>query len=462
MMVFVSCENRTNDVDNDVSNNAVESPATSSYVPEASTVPTPVPPPIDPNIPDYITIQGRQFGTELTHLSLMRWDVENDDIIPLRYMVNLTSLDLNHNPMISDLSPLEGLTNLTTLKLLDNTSTDLTPLAGLTNLTELELSLRYFYDTDITPLVGLTGLTSFRLSLGANQISDISRLAELTTLTRLDLWHNQINDITPLAGLTNLRSLDVTFNEIYDITPLANLTNLNTLLLHYQPSMDLSLLYNIPPQVSSPTVLNPSNNPHPFAEALTDFFDNLTVAAEERFLGMPPYSYHAMLVDVDGQGTLGMVASRWTFERGREYPFAAGDFIGRHPNFSQRLFIMYGDELHEIDGHQWGVTPTGRLVAVMRTGACDMLLTDHILLDVNDGQLVGVKSISIFEQTWGDNYYHINHHINEFFWSDFEQRQDLTHEEFNELMNRYGLYGTTTNLWTLSDDTYKILEMSSN
>jgi len=404
--------------------------------------------------PDYITIRGIQFGTELTELNLMRWHLEDYDIKPLRYMINLTSLDLNHNP-IGDLSPLAGLTNLTELRLLDNTSEDLTPLAELTNLTKLELSLSNFHDTDLTPLIGLTGLASFRLSLGGNQTDDISQLADLTNLTRLDLWHNQISDLTPLAGLTNLRYLDLSFNPVSDITPLANLTNLSTVYLQYSPGIDLALLYNIPPRVSSPVAPITSANPHPFADALASFFVNLTTSGYLGYGGMP-YSYHAVLVDVDGRGTPGVVASRWTFDGDRSYPFSFSNFISIHPNFSQRLFFMYDNQLHEVDG-QWGVTPSGRLVALSFDGACDIAMTTYTLLDVNDGLLVGEKAISITDQTWGDNHYSVNYHINEFFMSDFEQSQSLTRAEFDEMMDRYGLYGTRINLWELPDDTYRIL-----
>jgi len=423
---------------------------------ESTTTPTPSAPPAELDIPDYITIRGRQFSTELTELNLMRWHLEDYEIKPLKYMINLTSLDLNHNP-ISDLSPLAGLKNLTELRLLDNASTDLTPLAGLANLTTLELSLKNFHDTDLAPLIGLTGLTSFRLSLGGNQVDDISRLADLTNLTRLDLWHNQISDLTPLAGLTNLKSLDLSFNPVDDITPLVNLTSLNTLLMHSSPDIDLSLLYNIPPHVLPPEAPNAPANPHPFADALASFFVNLTTAGE---WGMPYNSYHAMLVDADGQGTPGVVASRWTFDGDRHYPFAFSNFISIHPSFEQRLFFIYDNKLHEVDG-QWGVTPSGRLVALSFIGACDILVTEYMLLDVNDGNLVGVKSISITEQTWGDNYYSVNYHINEFLISDFEQRQSLTRAEFDEMMDMYGLYDTSINLWELPDDTYRVLIMPS-
>ena len=438
----------TNNSQDDATNNATESTA----------IPEPTIPPAESDIPAYITIQGMQFSTQLTELNMTRWFLEDYDIKPLRYMTNLTSLDLNHNP-ISDLSPLAGLTNLTELRLLDNTATDLSPLANLTNLTSLDISLRHFYDTDITPLIGLTGLTSFHLSLGGNQIEDISRLAYLPRLTRLDLWHNNISDLTPLAGLTNLRHLDLSGdNQISDITPLANLTNISTLFMHYSPGVDMALLYNTPPHVAPPAVPAANVNPHLFANALTNFFVNLTAPDSSRYT--MPYSYHAVLVDVDGQGTPGMVASRWTFEGDRRHPFAFGNFISIWPHFTQRLFFMYDNQLHEVDG-QWGVTPSGRLVALSFVGACDILMTEYILLSVDDGSLVGVKSVSITEQTWGDNFYSVNYHINEFLASDFEQSQSLTHAEFDEMMARYGLHGTRINSWELPNDTYMVLAMEA-
>ena len=237
-----------------------------------------------------------------------------------------------------------------------------------------------------------------------------------------------------------------------------NLTNLNTLYLRYRSGIDLSLPYNIPPRVLSPVVPNAPANPHPFADALTSFLVNLTTSG----YGGMPYSYHAVLVDVDGQGTPGVVASRWAFDGDRHYPFAFSNFISIHPNFTQRLFFMCDNQLREIDG-QWGVTPSGRLVAISFDGACDILLTVYMLLNVNDGRMVGVKSISILEEfAVGESHYSVNYHINEFLINDWEQRQWITREEFNELMDKYGLYGTRTNSWELLDDTYKILMMPAD
>jgi len=432
---------------------------TPTPAPPASPAPTPAPTPTPPpelDIPDYITIWGTQFSTELTALSLMRWDLRDYDITPLRYMINLTSLDLNHTA-VSDLSPIAGLINLTELRLLDNTITDLTPLAGLTNLTALQISLRDFDNTDITPLKNLTGLTYFHLSLGGNMTEDISRLAYLPNLTRLDLWHNQISDISPLEGLTNLTHLDLAGgdNPVSDISPLANLTKLNTFSIRYRPGVDMALLYNIPPRVAPPVADTAPGNPHPFAQALTGFFTNLTTPGE---WWMQHNSYHAVLVDVDGQGTPGVVASRWAFDGDRNHPFSFSNFIHIHPSFSQKLIFVYDGQLHEVYGH-WGVTPAGRVVALAFDGACDIAMTTYTLLDITDGHVVGTKALIVWDMSWGDNYYSVNYHVNEHLVEDFNHRQSLTRAEFEELMDMYGLHGTSVHLWELPNDTYNILSM---
>ena len=107
---------------------------------------------------------------------------------------------------ITDISVLDGLTNLTDLDLRYNSMTDAT-LSGLTSLTELSLRLNSI--TDVT-LSGLTSLTT--LHLNENSITDTSALSGLTSLTELDLSENSITDISALDGLTSLTGLSL-FNN---------------------------------------------------------------------------------------------------------------------------------------------------------------------------------------------------------------------------------------------------------
>src|ERR687886_385524 len=122
---------------------------------------------------------------------------------------SFTELSLYNNNQISDIKPLQSLTNLTYLSLINNQINDIKPLASLTNLT--------------------------RLGLSSNEINDIKPLQSLTKLTRLDLHFNEINDIKPLQSLTNLTELGLYDNQISDIKPLASLTNLIALYLGGNP-----------------------------------------------------------------------------------------------------------------------------------------------------------------------------------------------------------------------------------
>lgn len=112
--------------------------------------------------------------------------------------------------LISDLSPLTGLTHLTSLRINNNQISDLTPLQSLNNLQELDLSFNRI--TNISPLQPLTQLT--RINLSYNQISDISPLQSLTSLIEVYLNHNKIVDISDLKDLTKLRFLFIQDNPL--------------------------------------------------------------------------------------------------------------------------------------------------------------------------------------------------------------------------------------------------------
>ena len=157
----------------------------------------------------------------------------SDATITMSDMVNLTDLQAR-NASIQDLTGLEHATNLASLNLgaeyveaedrsiNSNLVSDLSPLTGLTQLTQLYLGGNNI--SDISALAGLTNLT--QLGLGGNSIADILPLAELTNLTWLGLWDNRISDLSPLTGLTQLTQLYLGGNNISDLSPLVANTGL--------------------------------------------------------------------------------------------------------------------------------------------------------------------------------------------------------------------------------------------
>jgi hypothetical protein len=165
----------------------------------------------------YITINGNRYSLSLTKLELNEMKLQNEDIVPLQHMTNLTELWLGLN-QISDISPLKNLTSLTILNLYDNQISDLSPLSNLTNLTSLSLYENKI--NNISPLKNLRRLNVLYLSW--NQISDISPLKNLTNLKVLSLNDNKISDLTPLSNLVNLEKLDLQGNQIQDWSPAAH------------------------------------------------------------------------------------------------------------------------------------------------------------------------------------------------------------------------------------------------
>ena len=178
-------------------------------------------------------LTGLEGATNLTRLDLGAEFVEAElrvinsnsvsDLSPVAGLINLTNLTLGGNN-ISDISSLSGLTNLTWLSLGDNDISDISPLSGLTNLGGLSLG-----DNDISDISAVAGLTNLTwLSLDNNNISNISAVAGLTNLTWLSLNDNSITDISPLAGLTRLRWCLLGNNSITDISPLVANTGLGS------------------------------------------------------------------------------------------------------------------------------------------------------------------------------------------------------------------------------------------
>ena len=141
------------------------------------------------------------------------------------HLADLTRLEAR-NANISDLTGLEGATNLRTLDL------------GAEYVEAENRSINSNSVSDFSPLTGLTKLRS--LYFGDSNISDISTVVRLTSLTRLYLWNNNISDISAVSGLTNLRELNVDNNSVSDISAVAGLTNLTSLSFGSNSISDIS------------------------------------------------------------------------------------------------------------------------------------------------------------------------------------------------------------------------------
>ncbi len=150
----------------------------------------------------------------LIHLKTLELaENDADDLAALAGMKELVHLDLAHNP-ISDLSPLQGLSKLEWLDCSNHGS-------GWMGDTRIDYpidQLNRFAQgliTDASPLSGLTGLKVLRL--GGNPIHSLAPLAQLTQLEELDIHCVRARDWSSLSALAALRVLDLSENDIEHI-----------------------------------------------------------------------------------------------------------------------------------------------------------------------------------------------------------------------------------------------------
>lgn len=180
---------------------------------------------------DYCTPSNLELLSGMRDLKWLAANVSQVDLTEVSALTNLTRLSLDVC-YTDDISPLSELKNLQYFYARKSLISDLSPLSGLTQLTSLTIQNFPNDDpnmqiTDLSPLANMTQLTT--LTLSYNKFTDVTPLANLTKLTTLDLSYNKITDISPLANLTELTSLRLNGNDINDWSPLANLTKLETL-----------------------------------------------------------------------------------------------------------------------------------------------------------------------------------------------------------------------------------------
>lgn len=207
-----------------------------------------------------ITINGQTYSTDERRLELENMGLTDADIQDLKYMVNLTYLNLENNyditdisavanmpylenlrlrgTSVQDLSPLSGLTELRQLQFGDaawDTAVDLTPLTTLTNLDYLSLPAS-MAPTDLSPLGELTNLTGLSFDGSSSNNGWITDLTWLSKLDKIDQLYLPVGELTSLKGLegaTSLTDLNL-YGSLYitDLTPLESLPNLQRLYLY--------------------------------------------------------------------------------------------------------------------------------------------------------------------------------------------------------------------------------------
>lgn len=225
---------------------------------------------------------------------------------------------------------------------------------------------------------------------------------------------------------------------------------------------------------SDTEVDEPDATPHMLAVALTDFFATavtppMPTPDEESHWhrdAIMPYSTHAVLVDIDGNGTIGVLASKWTDDWYSYFTFSMPN-----PAFVQRLFYIYDNRLQSAET-RFTVTPGGLLVLTDEAGMSGMNFRAYSLLGLINGTITPRLTFGITQWWPFDDYgwipnadpyrreYMMTYYQSRVFERDWEQDIPLTGEQFHDLLAQHGLTEVLANAWLLPDETASILAMT--
>ena len=215
---------------------------------------------LEKSIDEPITIKEMESFRKLDLVSELTSSKKIKDLTGLEYAINLEILWISNNE-VSDLSPLAGLTKMIQMSMEHNPITSFSALTNMEELQGIQISHNNIIN-DITPLAGkaklrgvliwgcpitdispLTDLPSIEyIDLCGNQISEIPSFENAPKLKKLYIYNNKVSDVSILKNHTQLERLNLRDNNITDISALAALTNLKWIDLTNNPITDFSPL----------------------------------------------------------------------------------------------------------------------------------------------------------------------------------------------------------------------------
>lgn len=149
------------------------------------------------------------------------------DITPLRNVLTLQELQISNNP-ITTIEAVSGLVNLTYLEFNVVGIQDISAVSNLDKLTYLSFNYITNRISDISPVQNLTNLVD--LHFNGNAVSDLTPLAKLQKIKTLWMSDNQITELEPIRAIAALKIIYFDQNNVYDISVL---TRMNTASLEW-------------------------------------------------------------------------------------------------------------------------------------------------------------------------------------------------------------------------------------
>ncbi len=181
--------------------------------------------------------------TNLTEFELGNSNIKVSDLSIFSNLTKLTKLNIN---VADNVTSLDAIKNLTSLKIIAIGGSRLSDLSGLRNLTKLT-DLIIEASDKVTSLNDISNLTSLEtLQIVGSKISSLSGLRNLTNLTNLNIKAtDKVTSLNDISNLTSLKSLTIDGSRISDLSPLSGLSKLNGLYIGVADGADVSKLSNM-------------------------------------------------------------------------------------------------------------------------------------------------------------------------------------------------------------------------
>jgi internalin A len=122
-----------------------------------------------------------------------------------------------------DLSPIQTLSSLWSLRAALSQVKDLHAIEGLKRMDRLDISHTLVGDQELRSVASLVNVTE--LILDEDNVSDLTPIASLKKLERLSIKKTLVKDLTPIANLHSLKFLYIADTAISDITPVQSLVS---------------------------------------------------------------------------------------------------------------------------------------------------------------------------------------------------------------------------------------------
>ena len=159
------------------------------------------------------------------------------DLTGLEFAKNLSGLYIDNNE-ITSLEPLANLTTLRQLTISSNPISDISTLSTLPTLHWLELNF-----TDVSSLEPLRSNTALTwLQVAYTSITTLEPLSEVTSLQEIWFQNTEVSDLSPLAGLPRMLTISAPSARISDLEPLRGLEKLDTVNVNSNFISDMSVL----------------------------------------------------------------------------------------------------------------------------------------------------------------------------------------------------------------------------